>query len=357
MDRNTKQELLYEKMHKSLLQANKYDNKKPRGLMMGAEDNILEVTGLKMYFPLSNIFGQKTSFIKAVEDISFTIKKGETLGLIGGKGCGKTTTARCILQLYKPSGGKLIFKGMNLSELTAEGLKMMRRDMQVILDGSAQSLDPRMRVGSLIEEPMVVHKLGLDAEERRARVADLLSLVQLKPEMAEYYPGEFSAEQRMRIEIARAMVLKPEFIICDDPGASLDLSVRERIFDLLKWFRGWRKLTYLILSREIMITRNLCDRVMIMHSGKLVEISDTAELFNHPYHPYTTSLLSRGLSSDSNSAPKARIVSGNSRRANSFKGCVYYHTCNNVSAYCKEQEPELKDVGNGHMVRCHRVQP
>jgi oligopeptide transport system ATP-binding protein len=324
---------------------------------MSNEEVILEVKGLKMEFPGGSIFGRTTSSFKAVRDISFDIKRGETLGLIGGNGCGKTTVSRCILQLYKPTAGTLIFKGLNLSEQNSAEMKKIRRNMQIILDGSCQSLNPRMHIGELIAEPILVHKLDMNAEERRARVADMLSLVQLEPEMAEHYPVEFSAEQQMRIEIARAMILKPEFIICDDPASSLDISVRERIIHLLKWFRDWRKLTYLFMSRDIAITRHLCDRVMIMHAGKIVEAAETKELFNHPLHPYTIEMMSGlDVSETADSLSKRKgLKLKNTRLMNINNGCSFRYNCEKSENICREYEPEIKDTGNGHMVACHRI--
>jgi oligopeptide transport system ATP-binding protein len=249
------------------------------------------------------------------------------------------------------------FKGQDLGKLNSGKMRSARRDMQLIFEDPYYSLDPHMRVGDSIAEPLLVHKLAGD-EERKQRVADLLMMVQLDPDMAMRYPHEFSAGQKQRIEIARALIMRPSFVVCDNPTSQLDVSVQAQIIDLLMWFRGWLKLTYLFIAHDLAIVRNICDRVMVMYAGKILEIGNKDELYNNPLHPYTRSLLSAVLVPDPEiESQRKSIVLPGEMPSPLYPppGCRFHPRCFNTMDICKQQEPELKHVSGEHFVACHRI--
>jgi oligopeptide transport system ATP-binding protein len=261
---------------------------------MSDNNTLLDVQNLKMYFPITQgvIIQRHIGDIKAVDDISFSIRAGETMGLVGESGCGKSTTGRAILQLYRPTDGRVYFKGEELTELKGEALRRMRREMQMIFQDPYASLNPRMTVGNIIGEPLEVHSIYSSKAERRERVQELLRIVGLNPYFVNRYPHEFSGGQRQRIGVARALAVNPEFIVCDEPISALDVSIQAQIINLLEDLQAELGLTYLFIAHDLSVVRHISDRIAVMYLGKLAELSDREELYENPLHPYTQALLS-----------------------------------------------------------------
>ena len=257
-------------------------------------DILLEVKNLKMHFPVTAgiVFQRAIAHIKAVDDVSFFVRRGETLGLVGESGCGKTTTGRCILQLYRPTDGEVIFDGQTLTSLSTRNMRAMRRRMQVIFQDPYSSLNPRMTAGNIIGEPLIVHGLVNSKEEYKDRVADLLQNVGLNPYMADRFPHEFSGGQRQRIGVARALSVDPSFIVCDEPVSALDVSIQAQIINLLEDLQERFDLTYLFIAHDLSVVRHISDRVAVMYLGHIVEVADRNEIYQNPLHPYTRALLS-----------------------------------------------------------------
>ncbi|MDO8751105.1 MAG: ATP-binding cassette domain-containing protein, partial [Dehalococcoidia bacterium] len=255
---------------------------------------LVEVQNLKMYFPVRSgiVFQKKVADIKAVDDVSFTIHKGETLGLVGESGCGKTTTGRCILQLYKATAGQILFEGEDLTKLKGTPLRGFRRRMQMIFQDPYSSLDPRQNCGSIVGEPLIVHKLVKSRGEYREQVADLLSTVGLNPQMASRFPHEFSGGQRQRIGVARALAVRPSLIVCDEPVSALDVSIQAQVINLLEDLQEQFNLTYLFIAHDLAVVRHISDRIAVMYLGHIMELADRTELYENPLHPYTKALLS-----------------------------------------------------------------
>ena len=256
--------------------------------------NLLEVNNLKMYFPVTSgiVLQRKVADVKAVDDVSFFIKKGETLGLVGESGCGKTTTGRAILQLYKPTAGQVLFENQDLTQLDNSSMRAMRRKMQIIFQDPYGSLNPRMTCGDIVGEPLKVHKMTSGKGEYRDRVSELLTVVGLNPYMADRYPHEFSGGQRQRIGIARALAVNPSFIVCDEPVSALDVSIQAQVINLLEELQDQFGLTYLFIAHDLSVVRHISDRVAVMYLGHIVEIAERNELYENPLHPYTKALLS-----------------------------------------------------------------
>src|SRR6266550_2097746 len=260
--------------------------------MISSAENLIEVRNLTKHFPVgAGILGVGRDAVKAVDDVSFSIRRGETFGLVGESGCGKSTTGRCILRLIEPTSGSVRFDGQDLLMLSSDGLRRLRRDIQIIFQDPYSSLNPRMTVGRIVEEPLVIHRIG-DRRGRRNRVAELLGLVGLEPEHAERYPHEFSGGQRQRIGIARALALNPRFIVCDEPVSARDVSVQAQVVNLLQDLQEQLGLTYLFISHGLSVVEHISTRVGIMYLGKLVEVASSEEIFHNPLHPYTRALLS-----------------------------------------------------------------
>ena len=325
-------------------------------------DNVLlEVRNLKMYFPVTSglIFQRKIADIKAVDDISFTIKKGETLGLVGESGCGKTTTGRCILQLYKQTSGDIIFNGQNLGELSSGAIRAMRRDMQIIFQDPYGSLNPRMTCGDIVGEPIIVHKLSSGKGEYRDRVDELMQTVGLNPYMSDRYPHEFSGGQRQRIGIARALAVNPSFIVCDEPVSALDVSIQAQVINLLEDLQEQFNLTYLFIAHDLSVVRHISDRVAVMYLGHIVEVADRTELYENPLHPYTKALLSAVPIPDPvvESERERIILTGDvPSPMNPPAGCVFHTRCPIAIDDCKLEIPELREVTKDHWVACIRVE-
>ncbi len=322
---------------------------------------LVQVRNLKMHFPITQgiVIQRKVGAIKAVDGISFDIRRGETLGLVGESGCGKSTTGRAILQLYRPTAGDVLFDGENLTKLKGEPLRRMRRRMQMIFQDPYASLNPRMTVGDIIGEPLLVHNLA-GSKERRERVQELLRVVGLNPYFVNRYPHEFSGGQRQRIGVARALAVNPEFIVCDEPISALDVSIQAQIINLLEDLQREFNLTYLFIAHDLSVVRHISDRVAVMYLGKIVELTTRTELYDNPLHPYTQALLSAVPIPDPvvEERRKRIILEGDvPSPANPPVGCNFCTRCPVVMDICKEQEPDFVDIGGGHWVACFRVGP
>jgi oligopeptide transport system ATP-binding protein len=320
---------------------------------------LLNVENLKMWFPITQgiVIQRHIGDIKAVDGISFFIRRGETLGLVGESGCGKSTTGRAILQLYRPTAGDVYFEGENLCKSKGEKLRRMRRKMQMIFQDPYASLNPRMTVGNIIGEPLEVHNI-LKGKALKERVQELLKVVGLNPYFINRYPHEFSGGQRQRIGVARALAVNPSFIICDEPISALDVSIQAQIINLLENLQQQFNLTYLFIAHDLSVVRHISDRVAVMYLGKIVELTDRHTLYDDPKHPYTQALLSAVPIPDPFVEEKRRriILEGDvPSPANPPKGCNFSTRCPVVMEVCKESEPEFKDIGGEHWVACFRV--
>jgi len=324
-------------------------------------ETLLEVKNMKMYFPVTSgiIFQKKVADVKAVDNVSFTIAKGETLGLVGESGCGKTTTGRAILQLYKPTEGDVIFDGTRLNDLDNSSMRAMRRQMQIIFQDPYGSLNPRMTCGDIVGEPLIVHKLTSGKGEYRDRVDELLQTVGLNPYMADRYPHEFSGGQRQRIGIARALAVNPSFIVCDEPVSALDVSIQAQVINLLEDLQEQFGLTYLFIAHDLSVVRHISDRVAVMYLGHIVEVADRNELYENPLHPYTRALLSAVPIPDPIiEAERERIILTGDVPSpmNPPAGCVFHTRCPVMIDECQEEMPELREVLPGHWVACIRTE-
>ena len=325
------------------------------------QDNVLvEVNNLKMHFPVTSglLFQREVAQVKAVDDISFSIQKGETLGLVGESGCGKTTAGRCILQLYKPTAGEVIFEGTDLTKLGGRQMRHMRRQMQIIFQDPFSSLNPRMTAGDIIGEPLVVHGLVKNGEQKREKVRELLENVGLHTYMADRFPHEFSGGQRQRIGVARALSVDPKLIVCDEPVSALDVSIQAQVINLLEDLQKQYDLTFLFIAHDLSVVRHISDRVAVMYLGKIVEIADRNEIYQNPLHPYTKALLSAVLIPDPVvDAQRERIILSGEVPSplNPPRGCVFHPRCPNPTKECSEGSIEmgLIEAEPGHWVdRC-----
>jgi len=327
---------------------------------------ILRIKNLKMYFPITRgiVFQRHVGDIKAVDDVSFDIKRGETLGLVGESGCGKSTTGRAILQLYRPTAGSIEFEGEDLTILKGERLRRMRRNIQMIFQDPYASLNPRMTVGNIVGEPLEVHNI-LSGKARRDRVKELLEIVGLNPYFINRYPHEFSGGQRQRIGVARALAVQPDFIVCDEPISALDVSIQAQVINLLEDLQSEFGLTYLFIAHDLAVVRHISDRIAVMYLGKIVELTDRATLYREPLHPYTQALLSAIPIPDpilEEEREKKRIILQGDvpSPANPPAGCNFCTRCpakervmEEKGIDCDTVEPEFREVQEGHWVQCH----
>ena len=316
-------------------------------------ETLLEVEDLQMYFPVTSgiVFQQKVADVKAVDGVSFTLQKGETLGLVGESGCGKTTAGRTILQLYKPTGGSIKFNGTELNGLKGSSLRAVRRDMQMIFQDPYGSLNPRMTCGAIVGEPLKVHKLTSSKSEYQERVSELLTIVGLSPYMAERYPHEFSGGQRQRIGIARALAVNPSLIICDEPVSALDVSIQAQVINLLEDLQEKLDLTYIFSAHDLSVVKHISDRIAVMYLGHIVEIAERNELYENPVHPYTQALLSAIPIADpvlESTRERILLRGGVPSPMNPPSGCCYERKCPDPD---NSGDPiEMKEVSPGHFV-------
>jgi len=319
-----------------------------------AETPLLEVTHLKKYFPIKGgVFSKTIGHVYAVDDINFTLAKGETLGLVGESGCGKSTTGRTILRLIEPTDGELYFEGQNITTLDKSAMRALRREMQIIFQDPYASLNPRMTIGSIIGEPLEIHKIAKGAEKEE-RVAALLQKVGLRAEDMRKYPHEFSGGQRQRIGIARALALNPKLIVCDEPVSALDVSIQAQVINLLEDLQAEFGLSYLFIAHNLNVVEHISDRVAVMYLGQIVELASDADLYQNPQHPYTEALLSAVPIPDPTIKKKRIILEGDvPSPINPPKGCHFHTRCMYKEKICEEVEPEFKDIGGGHWVACH----
>ena len=327
-----------------------------------AENKILvQVNGLKMYFPITQgiIIQRQVGAIKAVDGLDFFIRQGETLGLVGESGCGKSTTGRAMLQLYRPTAGEVWFEGDNLVDMKGEQLRRTRRKMQMIFQDPYASLNPRMTVGNIVGEPLEVHNIAR-GKERKDRVQELLQVVGLNPYFINRYPHEFSGGQRQRIGVARALAVNPSFIVCDEPISALDVSIQAQIINLLEELQAQFGLTYFFIAHDLSVVRHISDRIAVMYLGKIVELTTRDELYENPMHPYARALLSAVPIPDPVVEEKRQriILTGDvPSPANPPEGCNFCTRCPEVMDICREQEPDFIKEDNEHWVACWRVRP
>ena len=317
---------------------------------------LIEVKNLKEHFPIQ-VSGLKTKPLKAVDGVSFTINRGETLGLVGESGCGKTTVGRTLLHLYKPTSGEIWYDGKQIK--TAADIKEFRKKATMVFQDPYSSLNPRMTVADIIGEPLDVHKLYKTKEERQARILELMGYVGLNSEHANRYAHEFSGGQRQRIGIARALAVNPDFIVCDEPVSALDVSIQAQVINMFQELQEKLGLTYLFIAHDLLVVRHISDRIAVMYLGKMVELAESNEIYDHPLHPYSKSLLS------SVPVPDPQIARANQRIVlegdipsplNAPSGCPFRTRCRYATDICAQSMPEFKEVKPGHFCACHRVE-
>jgi oligopeptide transport system ATP-binding protein len=315
--------------------------------------NLIEITNLKKYFHVKN--GFKPAKIKAVDDVSLYIRKGETLGLVGESGCGKTTLGRTILRLQEPTSGKIVYNGQ---DITGINMHPLRRKMQIIFQDPYASLNPRMTVGDIIGEPLDIHKMYESKKDRQEKIYKLLDTVGLNREHANRFPHEFSGGQRQRIGIARALAVEPEFIVCDEPVSALDVSIQAQIVNMLEDLQAEKAFTYLFIAHDLSIVKHISNRIGVMYLGHLVELTESSELYKNPLHPYTQTLLSAIPVADpkTSRSMKRIILNGDiPSPINPPSGCPFRTRCPRATEICAQQVPEFKDYGNGHFAACHHI--
>ena len=317
-------------------------------------DNILEVSHLKKYFPIKGgMFGRQVGAVKAVDDVSFTLKRGTTMGLVGESGCGKSTTGRTILRLIEKTDGQVLFNGKDVYGLSNKEMRDMRTKMQIIFQDPYSSLSPRLPVGEIIGEAVKEHNL-VPKNEYQDYITKIMNDCGLQSYHKDRYPHEFSGGQRQRICIARALALNPEFVVCDEPVSALDVSVQAQIINLLKTLQEERNLTYLFISHDLSVVEHISDSIGVMYLGGLVETGATEDIFANPLHPYTQALFSAIPMPDPDVRKERILLKGDiPSPANPPAGCKFHTRCSECMEICKHEEPQVKDVGNGHKVKCH----
>jgi oligopeptide transport system ATP-binding protein len=323
-----------------------------RGLENGA---LLKVRNLKKYFPVrGGLFSKVIGYVQAVDGVSFDIKRGETLGLVGESGCGKTTAGRTILRLLEPTAGEVTFEGENIFKLDQEKLRKTRRNVQIIFQDPFGSLNPRMTVGDIVGESLIIHRIAKNKKEKEEKVKDLLETVGLNAGHVRRYPHEFSGGQRQRIGVARALALNPKLVVCDEPVSALDVSIQAQVINLLENLQEQFKLTYLFIAHDLSVVKHISDRVAVMYLGKIVELASTLNLYDNPQHPYTEALLSAVPIPDPTLKRQRIVLEGDV--PSPFKpptGCRFHPRCKYTKPICRQEEPELVDIGNEHYVACH----
>jgi len=320
-------------------------------------DTMIRVENLKKHFPITRglLFSRQVGAVRAVDNVSFTIKKGETLGVVGESGCGKSTTGRAILHLEKPTAGKVYLGDTDLASLNTEEMRLMRPRMQMIFQDSYASLNPRHSVGKIIAEPMVIHG-SQDFDERHARVMELLDLVGLNPNHFDRFPHEFSGGQRQRINIARALALNPDFVVCDEPISALDVSIQAQVVNLFQDLQKKLGLTYMFIAHDLSMVQHISNRVAVMYLGKIVELTNRNDLFHSPLHPYTQSLMSAVPQPDPEKERKRERIMLEGEvpsPANPPRGCVFHNRCPLEQPVCSEEVPEYREIRPDHFAACH----
>ena len=315
---------------------------------------LLRVTHLKKYFPVKGgLLSREVGRVHAVDDVSFEVKRGETLGLVGESGCGKSTTARCVLRLIEPSAGEIVFDGQNVLDVGPKDLRAMRRNMQIVFQDPFASLNPRMTIGAILGEALIIHKLAAAGTESEDRIASLLVKVGLKGEHMRRYPHEFSGGQRQRIVIARALAVEPSFIVCDEPVSALDVSIQAQVINLLEDLQAELNLTYLFVAHDLSVVEHISDRVAVMYLGRIVELASASDLYRDPRHPYTQALLSAVPVPDPSVKRKRIRLQGDvPSPMNPPSGCHFHTRCPIAEPRCSQTAPELKE-SSGHFVACH----
>ncbi|MBS4188692.1 dipeptide ABC transporter ATP-binding protein [Bacillus sp. FJAT-49705] len=314
---------------------------------------LLEVNGLKKYFPITGgILGRKKGEVKAVDDVSFYVKKGETLGIVGESGCGKSTTGRLLMRLIEASDGRIVFEDKEITSMSKSELRKTRRDIQMVFQDPYASLNPRHSVEQILEEPLIVHGIGTK-EERRQRVKEMLEVVGLSSYHAKRYPHQFSGGQRQRIGIAKALMTKPKLIIADEPVSALDVSIQAQVLNLMKDIQNEFQLTYIFIAHDLGVVRHISDRVGVMYLGRLIELADSEELYENPKHPYTQALLSAVPIPDPDINRETILIQGElPSPANPPSGCAFHTRCAQFMDICNMTRPEEHNL-NGHYVACH----
>ena len=320
-------------------------------------DKILEVKNLKKYFPVESKVRVEPKSVKAVDDVSFDVYRNETLSIVGESGCGKSTTGRCLIGLNKPTSGEVIYNGKNIVGISDKEQRILCKDLQMIFQDPYSSLNPRMTIGSILEEPLIIHKICKTKEERMQRVLDMLEKVGMRRDHYYRYPHEFSGGQRQRIGIARALILEPKLVVCDEPVSALDVSIQSQVLNLLAEVKKEMNITYVFISHNMSVVRYISDRVGVMYLGHLVELAGTEELYNNPLHPYTQALLSTVPEPDPHVKREQIMLKGDiPSPLNPPSGCIFHNRCPYNEPICQDQMPPLVEIKPGHFVACDRHQ-
>jgi oligopeptide/dipeptide ABC transporter ATP-binding protein len=317
-------------------------------------DDLLKIEEMKVHFPIkSGVFHNKINYVKAVDGISFSVKKGESFGIVGESGCGKSTASRAVLQLIRPTSGKIYFKDQELTSLPKRQLRNVRKNIQMVFQDPYDSLNPRLTVEEILEEPLKAHKIG-SKEERRKKIIEIMDVCGLNPEYIHRYAHEFSGGQRQRIGIARALILKPELVVADEPVSALDVSIQSQILNLMMDLQETLNLTYLFISHDLGVVRHFCDRIGVMYLGRMAELAETDSLFENPLHPYTKSLLSAIPISNPRQKRERVLLQGDvPSPVDPPKGCAFASRCPEAMDICKTDRPVMREVEKDHYVACH----